>query len=679
MTNSSKSRSKILWIIVPLAVAFLVLLLLMPKVQRFSYDYKRGEPWRYETLVAEFDFPVLKTEEELLKERENLKREAVPYYVQNEDVPARVRAKVSSYGALTNPRFQFAVLGALEDVYSIGILPDNLPVSDGRYELSDDVLCTVSGKQETRRPFSEVYTVSSARDAVRRRVVAIYSEERADSLLRSYGINDIIEPSLQYDQKLTDLAYEAIPDNVSPTSGYRSARDVIITSGETVTAELQQVLDSYRTEYNRKVGFSGPGILIWAGTVCVALAIVVLLYLAILFANPLIFDDRNRFLYLLMIFLFTAVLVFGVAGIGERYLYMVPFTISAIYLVAFFKRSVVFPVYFISLLPLLIFVHNGIVLFTMFLVAGGLTVLLFPRFSRGWRQFIMAGITFAVLALVYLGFRVITTSSESILVTILYLALGSFLSVAGYPLIYLFEIIFNLVSNNRLEELCDTNSKALRDLSAKAPGTYQHCQQVMNMADAATRAIGGNVLLVRAGALYHDLGKMLNPLCFVENEGLAPNGVKYHEGRPPKESAAHIIRHVTDGMTLAEKYHLPKVVREFIQTHHGNSNTGYFYSQFIKEGGDPADADEFYYPGPRPWTKEQTILMLCDTVEAASRTIKETTPEAFSEFVEKMCQGKMGAGQFDNSDLTIRELSIVKATLKEYLIGVYHQRIEYPK
>ena len=673
---------KTLWTLIPLVVVFLVLLFLMPKAPKFNYDYKKGDTWRYETLIAEFDFPVLKTEEQLIKERESISRVAVPYFTVLDDVPARVGNKLKDLDFGFRLILQENLLSSVEELYKVGVLPDNKPrvESDKNYRLSEDVLSIVRDKKESRLPYSEVYTISSAKAKLRSELVSsLPFSRRADSLLLASGVLDILEPSLQFDPQMTDLAYTEAPNTISPTMGYRNAQEVLITSGETVTGELLQVLDSYREEYDRKVSFDGPAFLFWLGNGIVALAIVALLYLSILFTAPSIFEERNKFIYLLTIFLLTTVVMFVVSNLGSRYLYMVPFTLTALYLVSFFPSALVLPFYTVSLLPLFIFAHGGMELFVMFLVAGAVTILIFKHFSRGWRQFITAGIVFLVLVVVYLGFRVMQTSSQSIPVTILYLALGSFLSVAGYPLIYLFEIVFNLVSNSRLEELCDTSGKALRELSAKAPGTFQHCLQVMNMADAATRAIGGDTLLVRTGALYHDLGKMLNPLCFIENEGMAPAGPKYHEGRTPKESATHIIRHVTDGAALADKYHLPKVVKDFILSHHGTSSTGYFYNQYINAGGDPADADEFFYPGPRPKTKEQTILMLCDTVEAASRTIKDTSPEGFSDFVEKMCASKMEAGQFDESDISVKELGIVKATLKEYLIGVYHQRIEYPK
>ena len=254
--------------------------------------------------------------------------------------------------------------------------------------------------------------------------------------------------------------------------------------------------------------------------------------------------------------------------------------------------------------------------------------------------------------------------------------LGSLMSVAGYPLIFLFEKMFKLVSNTKLVELSDTSNKLLRELADKAPGTFQHSLQVMNLADAAARSIGANVALIRAGALYHDIGKISNPQCFTENE---TPGVRYHEGLSLKESAQEIIRHVSDGLELAEKYGLPKVLREFIVTHHGTSNTGYFLTRYLNDGGDPNDVAEFYYDGVKPSTKEQVILMICDAVEAASRSLKSYSPESISDLVDRIIDGKSAAGQFTDADISLRDIAKVREAIKSYIQQMYHSRVAYPK
>lgn len=298
-------------------------------------------------------------------------------------------------------------------------------------------------------------------------------------------------------------------------------------------------------------------------------------------------------------------------------------------------------------------------------------------FNKGWQQFVTALCVFVSLLIVYMGFRLIDgVKGFDDFTTIFFMFLGSFLIVAGYPLVYLFEKIFMLVSSSRLVDLSDTNSKPLLELAHKAPGTFQHCLQVMNMADAAAKAIDADVPLVRAGALYHDIGKTLNPQCFIENDS---TGTNYHQGLSPQESARDIIKHVPDGLALADRYKLPGEIKQFIDTHHGTTCTAYFYNKYLNAGGDPDKAEDFYYKGTKPKTPEQVIVMLCDTLEAASRTLKDYTPKSISDLVEGVVKSKMSAGQFENADITLKDLNTIKGVLKDYIQQMHHARVVYPK
>jgi putative nucleotidyltransferase with HDIG domain len=257
-----------------------------------------------------------------------------------------------------------------------------------------------------------------------------------------------------------------------------------------------------------------------------------------------------------------------------------------------------------------------------------------------------------------------------------YLALGAILANAGYPLIYLFERLFMLVSSTKLVELSDTSNTLLRMLADKAPGTFHHSLQVMNLADAAARAIEADIPLVRAAALYHDIGKINNPTCFTENE---TPGIKVHEGLSARESASLITRHVSDGLALAEKHKLPKVLKDFIVTHHGTTSASYFLTKYLNEGGDPDDVADFYYEGVKPKTKEHVILMLSDAVEAASRSLKDHSNDSLSQLVDRIIDGKAKDGQLAEAEITLREISIIRDVMKTFLQQVYHSRIEYPK
>lgn len=666
-------------VLIPLVVLFLVLTLIFPRTAKFSYDYRKGSPWSHETLLAQFDFPILKTDEQIREEKSRSKSVVIPYYRYRQDIVDNCRKAAEGIDMGGYSYLRPLIVASMDGIYSNGVVPDEGVKLDGHSDPSGAVLYIQKDKRAGKKPVSEVFKESEAKNRLLSDIAAKYPRINADSVLRSAGIYDFIVPNLEYDPKTTELVRSESSNQVSTTQGFVSAGQLIVSEGEIVTAEIAQMLDSYKVEYENSMGYGGPRILFWLGNAFIAFALVLLFFLMIYFLNRRLFMDHRKFWYLIFIFIIASVLALIINKFAPRCLYMVPFTLTALYLEAFFKNKVIFPICCVSFLPLLVFAENGVVLFVMFLLASIVAVFTFRFFNQGWQQFIMSGIVFVSILVTYFGFRMIDMVNDDPYMAVLYMFIGSMLIVAGYPLIYLFERMFNLVSSSRLRELCDTNNKLLRELEHKAPGTFQHSLQVMNMCDAAARAIDANVLLVRAGALYHDIGKMKNPLCFIENESMSPGGVHYHEGLSPKESAKAIIKHVSDGLELAAEYRLPDVIREFILTHHGTSNTSYFYNKYLNEGGNPDDVSDFFYPGRKPQTKEQIILMICDTLEAASRTLKDNSAATFSVFVENIVASKMKIGQFDEADISIKDLNTVKETLKAYLSQIYHERVVYPQ
>lgn len=666
-------------VLIPLVVLFLVLTLIFPRTAKFSYDYRKGSPWSHETLLAQFDFPILKTDEQIREEKSRSKSVVIPYYKYRQDIVDNCRKAAEGIDMGGYSYLRPLIVASMDGIYSNGVVPDEGVKLDGHSDPSGAVLYIQKDKRAGKKPVSEVFKESEAKNHLLSDIAAKYPRINADSVLRSAGIYDFIAPNLEYDPKTTELVRSESSNQVSTTQGFVSAGQLIVSEGEIVTAEIAQMLDSYKVEYENSMGYGGPRILFWLGNAFIAFALVLLFFLMIYFLNRRLFMDHRKFWYLIFIFIIASVLALIINKFAPRCLYMVPFTLTALYLEAFFKNKVIFPICCVSFLPLLVFAENGVVLFVMFLLASIVAVFTFRFFNQGWQQFIMSGIVFVSILVTYFGFRMIDMVNDDPYMAVLYMFIGSMLIVAGYPLIYLFERMFNLVSSSRLRELCDTNNKLLRELEHKAPGTFQHSLQVMNMCDAAARAIDANVLLVRAGALYHDIGKMKNPLCFIENESMSPKGVHYHEHLSPKESARAIIKHVSDGLELAAENRLPDVIQDFILTHHGTSNTSYFYNKYLNEGGDPNDVSDFFYKGRKPQTKEQIILMICDTLEAASRTLKDNSAATFSVFVENIVASKMKIGQFDQADISIKDLNTVKETLKAYLSQIYHERVVYPQ
>lgn len=656
---------------IPLLVIAVLLAVLAPRAPKLGYDYKKGGTWNYETLFAPFDFPILKTTEQMMEEMDRVSSVHIPYFVFSESV---ARDKLREAGQLDLGDYKPFILSSLRLIMEKGVLSDDA-ISE---EVS--VLYVQRDKRASKVPASEVYRLSDARAELLRDLQDRTEFDGIDSLLLDKSVYGLIVPDLVFDAQATQAVNAEAVARISPTMGTVSAGQLIVSEGEIVTAEIAQILDSYKKEYEANVGHSGSGYLSLLGNAILALLIVAMLALVIYFVNPRIFSD-TRYYYLLFIFSLAAVAILIISRINSYWLYITPLTLAALYLQAFLRPRLILPVYTLSLLPLLVYADHGSALFLIFIAGGMVAMFGFNYLSRGWQQFVLAFLTFVVMALTYLALRFVGVINGVLFQDLLRFFVAAFLAVAGYPLIYLFERLFNLVSNSRLSELADTSSPLLRELESKAPGTFQHSLQVMNMADAAARAIDANPLLLRVGALYHDIGKIANPQCFVENESLLhkTEDQKYHTGLTPMQSAEDIIRHVTDGVEMAQKRRLPAVVVDFIRTHHGTSVTGYFWGKYsAMKDSDPAKRKLFTYPGPAPTSKEQVILMLCDSVEAASRTLNEYTPEAISAFVEKIVQGKIAEGQLSQARISIKDLGDVKEAIKSYLAQTHHGRVEYP-
>ncbi len=654
----------------PLVMLFVLLTLVMPRSPKFQYDYQKGAPWMYEDLVSEFDFPLLKSEEQLKSDLQKAGSSVIPVFRYDPSVFQSAQSALASADLGKYASVRPALNVALQDIYSKGIMPASQ---------QSDIVGFVYVQRDMRAakvPAEELYTIEEAGAALRASVASVLPDAPVDSIYNAF-LAPLVSADLVFDQQVTDLIHEENVALVSPTLGVVKAGQTLVSKGELVTADLELLLDSYKKEYEANVGYDGPVFLQWLGNALIALFLVLILFFSIYFCNYHIFDQVNKYLYILLVFTISAVSSFLVVEIEPAYFYMVPFTLIVLYLLAFFTRRLVLIVYLISLLPMLIAAPDGVELFFIYLAGGIAAIYVFDYFNKGWLQFVLALVTFAVMAVVWGAFRLADGMEGMMNIRQLWqLSLAAFLAVAGYPLIYLFEKIFMLVSSSKLVELSDTSRPLLRLLADKAPGTFHHSLQVMNLADAAARSIDANIPLIRAAALYHDVGKIANPQCFTENE---TPGVKFHEGLSPKESAQEIIRHVSDGLVMADKYGLPDVLKDFIRTHHGTTATGYFLNQYLNEGGNPDEVSEFYYNGVKPSTKEEVILMLCDAVEAASRSLKDYSQASIEGLVDRIIDGKADDGQLSDSDISLREVNVVRQVMKTYLQQMYHSRVSYPK
>lgn len=661
-------RLKILF---PFVVVFAVLVFLTPRNAKWGYDFTVGQTWRYETLSAQFDFPIIKSQDQIYQERSERASNVIPYYKLSADLLTDDLKKVEGMSFADFPGLKASIVTHIIEIMGRGILPE---------PAANDIIYIQRDKRAEKVPASEVFLPSSARIALLERVAADCSDIKVDSVLKSRGIYDMLVANLVYDEQITALVHSKNESSVSTTQGYASTGTIIVNKGELITPEIAQLLDSYKLEYEHNMGYDKSPAMRWAGNCLLVIAILFCLYFAVYFTNPMIFKDYNRYLYLLTVFTAWSAIELLLVKFYPDWIFVFPFSVGALYLQTFFRTKVVLPVYMVSLFPLLLFADNGAFLFMQFLVPGIVSLYVFKHFSKGARQFIAAIINFAAALLVFTAFEALGLAKFRYLEVVGMLFVGSVLVVAFHPFVFLLERAFNLVSSNRLQELTDNSSELLRSLEQKAPGTFQHSLQVMNLASAAARAIGADENLVRAGAMYHDVGKLKNPQCFVENESLVGNAdSRYHADLTPLQSAQDIIKHVSDGMELAQAHNLPSVVSDFILTHHGTTCVSYFYDKYLKEGGDPSHKIDFCYQGPVPQTREQVILMLADTLEAASRSLKDYSSESVSDLVERLVSYKIEDAQLEQADITIRELTTVKTVMKTYLAQIYHERIKYPK
>lgn len=665
-------KSSFRWkVVIPLVVSFAVLMVLVPRTAKWGYDYSKGQAWRYETLVAQFDFPLLKTTEQIAKEKADLSSTVIPYYKMSTEVVGESFRKIEGMSFADVPGLKSSLVRHLSDIYNKGIIP----------EIQDNVelIYVQKGKRAEKVPVSEVYLLPQARIALLHEVSTDCPEVNVDSIIRSKSIYDLLAVNLVYDEQITALVHSQTQSMVSTTSGFVNAGTIIVNNGELITAEVAQMLDSYKAEYEQSYGYDKPLAAIWLGNALLVLGILICLYFAIYFSNAMIFKDYNRYLYVVVVFTLIASVELLLIKFAPQWIFIFPFSVAALYLQAFFRTRVIYPVYIATLLPLLLFAENGAAMFMMYLVSGVITLYVFKHFSKGAKQFIAASINFVCTAVLFSAFVITGVINVDYLPTLGLICIGSILQVALHPFVYLLERSFNLVSSTRLQELSDTSNELLRQLEQKAPGTFQHSLQVMNLASAAARAINADEILIKAGALYHDIGKIKNPLCFVENESLTSTDAKYHADISPLQSAQDIVKHVTDGVELAQAHKLPSVITDFIRTHHGTTCVSFFYDKYLKEGGDPELKKEFLYPGPTPTTKEQVILMLSDSIEAASRTLRDYSQESISALVDRIFAYKIEDGQLEQADITLKEIDTIKIVMQTYLGQMYHERIKYPK
>ncbi|MFP4047029.1 MAG: HD family phosphohydrolase [Bacteroidales bacterium] len=660
--------------------------------------------------MAPFDFPIYKSQKQLKEEKDSITKKSNPYFAYDSSV---VETQVSlfeekykeqqeefikSYAESNNTEqwqinrinnllddYKSYIVQLLKKVYKKGIIATEANVSlDDHNEI---VILKNNIAEET--PISNLYKQKDAYKFVLER-----SEAYADTLykktniqnsdilsyINNYSLYQFVKPNITYDEETTERVRKSKLEDLSVTRGMVQAGERIVSKGEVVDGETYQIIESLRREYEQKLGSSTQrDSLIWVGHIMFVFAGIFVLYLFLFHFRNEILQNSLKSTFILFLILLLAGISSLTIRLNPDLVYLIPFAILAIIIRSFYDARLALFIHIITVLLVGFYAPSSFNFIFLNFIAGIVAIFSLTSLSRRGKLFLSATLVILSYAFVYFGIAITQEGNLQNInwMNFAYFGINGAIVLSSYPLIYVFEKIFGFVSDVTLMELSDTNQPLLRRLSERAPGTFQHSLQVANLAETAVFQIGGNTLLVRTGALYHDIGKMDNPIYFIENQSPDFNP---HEQIDSEESAKIIIGHVKKGVEIASKYKLPAQIVDFIRTHHGTSKVQYFYKKYIQNTEDEEiDDSQFTYPGPKPFSKEMAVLMMADSVEAASRSYTKLNEKFINNLVDTIIDGQLNAGQFENVDVTFRDITIIKGIFKKKLQNFYHARIKYPK
>lgn len=662
-----------------LCIASTILIVyLFPKSGKFQFDFQQNKPWQYDNLYAPVDFAILKNKEQVEQEKKKVEDNIIPYFTYSTDVAEEVKADYQSQfsavftdSIFKNRQEQLKEYGAkiLNDLYQYGVISEV-------FNFEPEAAIYLRRGNEVEETTLEKLNSTDDVAALLNRKVANGPYPEATNRFKQLFF-DVVQPNVVFDEKLTNKETKAEIDKISPTRGIVSKGSRIVAKGEIVETGTYQVLNSLKAEYESQSWTDSKYSWVIFGYVLLVSVALTMLLLFIRNYRPYVFENNTKvtfifFNVILMVFLTTIVVKFD-----ANYVYVVPLCILPLVLKAFFDARLGLFTHVITVLLLGFIVPNTSEYMFLQIIAGIVTILTVSELYKRANLFISVGQITFIYILAYFAFHIIHEGTVKNLDwdTFGIFALSGLATLFVQPLIYAYEKLFGLVSDLSLLELSDTNGKLLKELANKAPGTFHHSLNVANLAEAAANEIGANAMLVRVGALYHDIGKMPNPTDFVENQS---TGINTHEDLSPSESARIIIDHVINGIEIARKRTLPDRVIDFIRTHHGTSTVYFFYKK-AQEQDEEVDIEDYQYPGPLPFSKETAILMMSDSVEAASKSLKNPTSILIDSFVEKIINKQMEEGQFLNANITFKEIQTIKKVLKSKLNNIYHLRIEYPE
>lgn len=655
-----------------------VIVYFLPNEGKFNYQFDINKPWKYGLLQASFDFPIYKNDLQVQKEQDSILADYQPYFQIDKEAEKNVLSKLrEDYNktlrhSLPGTDYVRYIERTLKALYEDGIIAGN----DLKRMEEDSIIAIrlVDKNVATSRFIDQLYTVKEAYEYLLNADTAHYKKK----ILQQCNLNDYITPNLVYDEEKSKAAQKDLLSNISWANGFVLNGQKIIDRGEIVDEQTYNILESLRKEWEKRSDSVQEKRLTLAGQI-LYVGIFLFCFMAYLELFRADYYERKGTLTLLFaLIVFFPVLSSIMVEQNLSSIYVVPFAMIPIIVRVFLDSRTAFMAHVTIILLCSItlrFPHEFILLQV---VAGMVAIYSLRELSQRSQLLRTALVVFISYALLYFAFELIHEDDLTKLNTRMYIyfMINGILLLFAYPLLFLLEKIFGFTSDVTLVELSNINNSLLREMSEVAPGTFQHSLQMANLAAAAANKIGGKSQLVRTGALYHDIGKMVNPAFFTENQ----SGVNPHKSLSYEQSAQVIISHITDGLKLAEKHNLPKVIKDFISTHHGRGLTKYFYISYKNEHPDEeVDQEKFRYPGPNPFTKEQAVLMMADSVEAASRSLPEYTEESISTLVDKIIDTQVSEGYFKECPITFKDIATVKALFKEKLKTMYHTRISYPE
>ncbi len=665
--------------------AISLLVFIFPKEAKFKYEFQKGKPWSHKDLIAPFDFPIYKPSEQIEEEKATLAENKKLFFRVDTSVKTIVQKKIMDdfdrlYGEksakeLSSTEFTKTtqtINQLIERVYAKGIIATNAVIEN---KASDYSIELIKGKEFENKELGELLTIKQAY------LIIVEGLKDADIDIRN-TLTDFFEKEIAqnvfFDETISNQVYKESLDELSLTEGLVLKNESVISKGELVDGRKLLMVQSLKTEFENKIGGGNQFYSILFGQILlVSLVMIALGLYLFLFRKSIISSDlKLTFLLLLIVlFVFAAKTALSIEIFS---IYLVPFCMLPIVVRTFFdSRTAIFS-HLVLVLIVGFMAPNAYEFIFIEMLTGIITIFSVLSLKNRGQLFISAAIIFSVYCACYFGISLI---QEGNIENINYSAFSWFfgsamLTLFAYPLIYMFEKIFGFVSEVTLLEIADTNNKLLRKLNMKAPGTFQHSLQVANLAEEAIQALGGNALLVRVGALYHDIGKMKAPLYFIENQ---TSNINPHDELSPEESAQIIIKHVKEGIEIAKKYNIPDIIIDFIRTHHGTSHVRYFLAKHKELNPDSEiDVSKFTYPGPIPFSKETSVLMMADSVEAASRSLQHYDSESIDKLVEGIIQYQIDEGQYVHADITFKDITTIKRMFKKKLKNIYHVRISYP-